>query len=456
MAPEKQDVKNWEKVQAEFMVKCLEEKPRFLPSGKLVSKEKLDYRDVIEKASRSMIRFKKPERLIRMIVRIIAEQVRVMHTGVLLYKEKNDSYVLIDSKGAAGKKIPIGYVRIPSGDYLISEFTEKNSILLDEHSALTHERIEGVLNNAELVGKYPELKNRINRINAEMALLRADICIPAYFKKKLLGILILGVKLSGEKFDDNEIGFFATLANDVAMAITNAQLIATLKLKIKEIGTVYEQQKRLFIHTSIALAAAIDARDPYTHGHTERVTHYSLKIANEMADAPGIVDYPNFKEVLHIASLLHDIGKIGITDNILNKNKKLDEKEYEEVKKHCEIGATILKPIRELGSVIEIVKAHHERYDGTGYPDGLKGNNIPLLARIIAVADVFDTMTTDRPYQKRKFTEEAAREIEKNSGTQFDPAVVKAFLKAYHKGADFLPPSYSKHAVPMIKNGNSV
>lgn len=416
------------------MEKVSELTPKFMPSGRIRTAEKIDYRDVIEKASRSMIRFKKPERLIRMIVRIIAEQVKVSHTGVLLYKKDKDSYVLIDSKGEEGKRIPVGYIRIPSHSPLIGLFSEKKTYLLDERGTLTYQNLERALKNPVLLEKVKGLGERIDKLKAEMDILRANICIPAYFKKKLLGILIMGKKSSGGNFGNEEIGFFSTLANDVAMAITNAQLIDDLQAKVKEVAHLYEKEHRLFIHTSIALAAAIDARDQYTHGHTERVTQHSLMIAEELADAPEVLVYKNFKETLHIAALLHDVGKIGIPDNILNKKRRLTKQEFNKVKMHPEIGATILKPIRELGDIIEIVRSHQERYDGSGYPNGLKGDRIPFIARIIAVADAFDAITTDRPYRRKRNVEEAIKEIAKNSGTQFDPVVVNAFFKAYRQG----------------------
>ena len=416
------------------LVNHIQESPRFLPSGRLKSRDKVNYRQVIENASRSMIRFKKPERLIKMIVRVITEQVGVDHAGVLLYKEEKASYVLIDSKGDAGKKIPIGYVRLPQDCSLITGFHERKSVVLDERGVLTYDNLKAVMKDKDLLAKDEDLKNRINHVKRDMELLGANICIPAYFKRKLLGVLILGPKTTGRRFDNEELGFFVTLANDAAMAIANAQLIENLQDNIKEIAMLYEKQRRLFIHTSIALATAIDARDPYTAGHTERVTHYSLAIVDELRGHPEINDFDEFKESLQIAALLHDIGKIGIRDNILNKKRRLTKKEQAVVMKHSEIGAAILQPIRELGEIIEAVKYHQERYDGSGYPAHIKGKEIPLMARIISVGDTFDAVTTNRPYRRKRRVVEAIHEIKKYSGTQFDPEIVDAFLRAYKSG----------------------
>jgi putative nucleotidyltransferase with HDIG domain len=258
--------------------------------------------------------------------------------------------------------------------------------------------------------------------------------VPIYYKKGLRGVFVLGKKLSNVKFSRQEISFFTTLANDVAMALSNAELIQDLQEKIFEVHSLYEREHRIFIHTSISLAAAIDARDPYTHGHTERVTRYALAIAEELEDLPEANTYRNFRETLHIAGLLHDVGKIGVPDSILNKKSQLTSDEYEKVKEHSVTGAAILYPIRELGDIAREVRAHHERFDGNGYPDGLKGEQIPFIARIIAVADTFDAITSDRPYRQKKMAEVAIQIIKDNSGTQFDPIVVSAFLLAYRKG----------------------
>jgi putative nucleotidyltransferase with HDIG domain len=381
-----------------------------------------------------MIRFKKPEHLIKMIVKTIDDQLKVMHTAVLLYKEEKKSYILIDSKGTTGLKIPVGFVRLSVDNPLISIFSEKNSFFVSETGILNYDDIICGLRNRRILELQPDLYDNLLAIKKQMDLLKAVLCVPCYFKRDLLGILVLGEKISGETFSREEMGFFVTLANDAAMAIANAQLIESLQQKVEEVKELYIREHRIFIHTSIALAAAIDARDKYTHGHTERVTNYCLAIAKELDGVPDVGYYKNFRETLQIAALLHDVGKIGIPDYILSKNGRLTPEEYEEIKKHSVIGAAILHPIKELSDVAREIRHHQECFDGSGYPDGLAGNNIPFVARIIAVADAFDAMTTNRPYRKRKSIEEAVRELKAKSGTQFDPIIVSAFLLAYEKG----------------------
>jgi len=316
----------------------------------------------------------------------------------------------------------------------VNAFTQKHNYLISETGTLSYDDVIACLRSKEILEKQPDLYDELLAIKKQMDILKSVLCVPCYFKRDLLGILVLGEKISGEPFSREEKGFFVTLANDAAMALANAQLIENLQQKVEEVKELYLREHRIFIHTAIAMAAAIDARDPYTHGHTERVTSYCLAIAKELEGLPEVAQYKNFRETLQIAAFLHDIGKIGIPDHILNKHGKLTPEEYEEIKKHSIIGATILYPIKELGDVVKEVRHHQECYDGSGYPDGLKGNDIPFIARIIAVADAFDAMTSNRPYRKKKEFESAIQEIKRCSGTQFDPIVVSAFLLAFEKG----------------------
>ena len=428
----------WSKIHGWMMDKIIDTEGALVPlnpedaASRL--KPELDYQVFLENASRLMIRFKKPERLIRMIVNVIDEQLGISHAAVLLHKEQKNSFVLIDSKGESGVRIPVGFIRMTFDNPLIKIFDERKNYFISETGVIALETLQALLKNKEALEEQRHIANLIDLVIRQMELLKANICIPLYNKKNLIGILVLGDKVSKQTFTRQEIGFFMTLANDVAMAIANAQLIENLQERVEEIKDLYNREHRIFIHTAIALAAAIDARDPYTHGHTERVTSYCLAISDELAGIPEAVAYRNFKETLHISALLHDVGKIGIQDSILNKRGKLTKKEYEKVKEHPVVGAAILSPIQELGDVAREVKYHQERYDGKGYPEGIKGNEIPLIARIIAVCDAFDAITSDRPYRQRKMAEIAVRELQANSGTQFDPLVVSAFLLAFEKG----------------------
>ncbi len=429
---------NWLKLQDWIAEKIRhsEDVPPAIESHEVLQRPKpeRDYQVVLENVSRGMLRIKKPEKLIRMITKSIDEQVQVTHTAMLLRNKSGDTFTLIDSVGAEGIKIPVGFIKLTLKDPLIRFFNESINYKVSFTQAVDYDKLIDSFDKNEHIVKSPALAELVKRALRQMELLKANICVPVYCGKDLSGIFLLGRKLSGETYSRQEIGFFTTLANDAAMALANTQLIQDLEDKIYEIHNLYEKEHDVFIRTSISLAAAIDSRDPYTHGHTERVTQYSLVLANELKDLPEANEYKNFIETLHLSALLHDVGKVGVPDSILNKNGQLTKEEYERVKEHPSTGSSILYSIRELGNIADEIRAHHERYDGTGYPDGLKSEDIPFIARIIAVADTFDAITSDRPYRQRSMSEVAVQIIKDAAGTQFDPIVVSAFLLAYRKG----------------------
>ena len=306
--------------------------------------------------------------------------------------------------------------------------------LEEEKEVLTADEVGHWLRSEKLFPHRTVLKRTLGEIKVEMEHLGAQVCIPAFSKAQMLGILVLGEKLSGDPYSREDLDILSTLANEGAIALENANLYEQLYDRMHQIEDLYQREHNLFIHTAIPLAAAVDARDPYTHGHTERCTHYAMMILDELGDHSESAHIPRFREMLKIAALLHDIGKIGVPDEILRKKGKLTPKEYKKMQEHPLVGAIILQPIKGMEEVARAVKAHQERYDGKGYPDNLRGTEVPLMARIIAVADTFDAMTTDRPYRKRFPEAVAVKEIEVCSGTQFDPVVVQAFMRAYKKG----------------------
>jgi putative nucleotidyltransferase with HDIG domain len=240
------------------------------------------------------------------------------------------------------------------------------------------------------------------------------ICVPVKVKEKVIGVLEAINKQDGVDFDQEDLALFASLADQVAIALDNARL--------------YQEQEEMFFQTAESLADAIEKRDPYTGGHTQRVTLYSMAIAQYLPLEP--VE----KKWLKIAAVLHDIGKIGIEDQILKKPGQLSPEEYDVIKHHTDLGAEIIDHIRQLKEIIPGVKYHHEQINGRGYPNGLKGEDIPLIAKIVSVSDTYDAMTTDRPYRHALTKKAALRELKRCSGTQFDRKVVEAFMKAYRNG----------------------
>lgn len=230
---------------------------------------------------------------------------------------------------------------------------------------------------------------------------------PLEIKGNALGLI--GVVDNKEGASEIKLEIFCALGSQAAVAIENASL--------------YKRLRDAFLHTSESLAAAIDSRDPYTGGHTRRVEDYSVRLADHLNLSK------HEKEELRLAAILHDIGKIGIDDAILRKGGALSEDEEFMMKSHPEIGARILGFVKEMRNIIPGVRYHHERFDGRGYPEGLKGEDIPLYARIISIADAYDALTTDRPYKKAVDKDTALEEIAKDKGSRFDPFIVHTFYK---------------------------
>lgn len=250
---------------------------------------------------------------------------------------------------------------------------------------------------------------------------KSSIVVPLKVREnKVIGVLSIS-KFSFYPFTQDDLKILYNLANIAATGIEKAKLYQDLDLYSSRLEESY-------INTIKSLAKAFEARDKYNKGHMERVLKYGLAIASEI-DSSLLND-----DVLKLSLLFHDIGKIEIPDSILNKPSKLTDEEYEIIKRHPEAGEEILKNVKFLQEVAEIVKQHQERWDGKGYPRKLKGEQIHLYARIVALADAFDAMTSDRVYRKAMSVEEAVEEIKRNSGTQFDPFVVEAFLRAYQNG----------------------
>jgi response regulator RpfG family c-di-GMP phosphodiesterase len=183
-----------------------------------------------------------------------------------------------------------------------------------------------------------------------------------------------------------------------------------------------EKIRAAFLNAITALAYALEAKDKYTSGHSQRVAEISVTIAKELGMRKAEV------ERMRLAGSIHDIGKIGVRESILNKSTQLIDEEYQSIKYHCQIGERILAPVVDDEEILKMVRHHHERYDGTGYPDGLFEGQIPLGARILAVADAYEAMTSERPYRQAMSAEIARAEIERGKGIQFDPEVVDAFL----------------------------
>ncbi len=389
----------------------------------------VNYKKELETASKGMIMIHEPETLIKLIVRMIVRKVKIKYAGMILYDADKESYVLSISKGEKGVKVPANFVRFNKDSPVIKLFTrpEYKPLTLGRNALLT-EDLNKLIWQESVFDAGNGSKELLHQIIEQMEMFNAVACVPAYYRDSLLAVLLLGEKIDEAKFDQDELDFFAALASDAAMAIKNARLFTDLKVEA-------ERNRRLFIKTATVLGSTIEAKDEYTHGHTERVTKYAMAIARYLV-ASDQLEYSNiFFENLYISGLLHDIGKIGVPETILCKPDKLTDEEFDLMKKHPTRGVEILEPLaEEFQDCMKAIKHHHERYDGRGYPDGLEGDNIPIVAAIIAVADAYDAMTTDRPYRKGLSKEIAVSEIEKNLGKQFHPIPAQAMIELAKRG----------------------
>lgn len=258
------------------------------------------------------------------------------------------------------------------------------------------------------------------KILPDLRLAVFEYVTPVLVKGAVKGLVFTGPKLNGEEYSDYDKDMLMFIANSSGIGMENVRLIKQLQVT--------------YVSTLKTLISVIEAKDPYTRGHTERVAAYAVAIANSMNLPESTCRRITF------GALLHDIGKLGVLENVLHKEGELDADEWELLRSHPEIGARIVAKMEFLTGTAEIVRHHHESWDGSGYPDGLKGEEIPLGARIVAVADSFDAMTTDRSYRRALSVDEAIDRLQTGVGTQFDPKIVRLFVRHIRKkGSELVP-----------------
>jgi hypothetical protein len=288
---------------------------------------------------------------------------------------------------------------------------------------------------------------------------RVELIVPLIIRDELVGCIFLGEKATGEPFSGYDKDIICAMARHIGVGIAQRNLMAELERRAEENRSLYENLRTTYKDTVKAFAAAIDCKDKYTEGHSERVGKYTEIIAAELGwDADHV-------EGAAIAGYLHDVGKLAVDRNIINSPVRITASENAQLSKHPTVGYEILLPIHHPYADVPLAaKYHHERLDGRGYPDGLIDQEIPYIAKIVNLADSFDAMTTDRPYKRRRNSEEVIDDLHRNIGKQFAPELVTSFCRAMLKelasekkekrfrrllGKDYLN---SETIIPLLKN----
>jgi HD-GYP domain-containing protein (c-di-GMP phosphodiesterase class II) len=258
--------------------------------------------------------------------------------------------------------------------------------------------------------------------------LRVDLIVPLVLRDNLVGLILLGSKATGEPFSAEDCEVICSMARHIAVGMQEHRFFEEVTRRAEENRQLYEGMRAIYRDTVRAFAAAIDCKDKYTQGHSERVGKYSEIIAREMGWSEDEI------EGIAVAGYLHDIGKLVVERDIINAPYRIDAKQSSELNRHPAAGYEILLPISHPYADIPLTaRYHHERIDGRGYPEGLTGDQIPLVAKIVSLADSFDAMTTDRPYKKRRGMEDVVDDFRRNTGKQFAPEVVASFCRALLK-----------------------
>lgn len=357
---------------------------------------KYEYLGVLRNFTDRLVMILELRRLMQTIVDNIGQILQVEYVALMLYDPKTHEY---QTKASVGFESDVRDVSFKHDALMIQHL--KSRLKFKHQMAQKSKILE------EKAWGFPTLAE-------QMDMFKAELFIPLFFSEKLIAVLTLSEKKSGEYYSSSELRLLKTLANQAAIALSNAMS--------------YDELKKNLLGTIEALSTAIEAKDVYTRGHSERVVKIAVEIAKEMSVSRDEID------ILRYAGMLHDIGKIAIDDSILQKATSLTPDELNKIMDHPEIGENIIAPIKFLDDVRQIIRNHHERWDGRGYPDRLNSDRIPVLSRILAVADAFDAMTSARSYRPARDTEKALDELIKCSGTQFDPVVIDAFAQAHKKG----------------------
>ncbi len=390
-------------------------------TDKFLYQKKYSYHRILEDAGKGMLFVTNVDRLLKLIVRMLTRHMRVTNVAIYLYDKDTGSY---KCRAVGREEIEI-QKEIKSTNALIEWLKEKKTPLL----------IDDIINWVQKEAMFPHkivLKRTLEQLRVTIRSLKAALCVPAFIRGQMIGFLVLGDKLSGAGYTRDDIVLLGTLSNSAAIAIENAHMYEELHNRIKRVADLYKEQHELFIDTATAFSYAVDLRDAYSRQRAQRIIEYCMVIIKGLDKMnAGYSNEPDFLENLNIAALLQDVGRVAISDSILNKKGPLTPEEREVVRKHVDIAVTVLKPIKELEPVINIIRYHHEFYNGRGYPEGIKGDEIPFASRILAAANAYDAMTSERPYRKAMSHQKAAERLKQGSGKDFDPIVVEGLFVGF-------------------------
>jgi len=350
--------------------------------------------ETIHESGKAVVSLLDRRELLNVIMRLTTSSLGYDRSIILLHDEEEQSLVTAASSGGELELMKqFGGYRVPlsrTSNILVRSFNSGKPVLVDDVA-----------------------QHGLNRKNALLKAFAPTsfLIVPLISRGKVIGVLAADRASRHAPITQEDLDSLAGFGNHIAVALENSRL--------------YQSLEQASLDAIQALAKAVEAKDPYTHGHSERVAEYSLRLASVI----GITE----KQLLNLklACMIHDIGKIGITEKILLKPGRLDQEEQNAIMHHPVIGEAIIRPLKGLGDIARIIRGHHERYDGQGYPDRLKGEEIPLEARIMSIADSYDAMTTTRPYRTPLPEDAVNRELVDNRGKQFDPYLVDIFLKLH-------------------------
>lgn len=276
----------------------------------------------------------------------------------------------------------------------------------------------------EVAAELNGLSQFVKRNGDILKRLRAHTFVPMVVHGELEGVIFLSEKFTKEPFTEDDMELIGTISRHIGIAFYNHRLLVSLRRKAEENRKLYQDMRRMYQDTIKAFGAAIDLKDAYTKGHSDRVARYSEAIAREMGITGADLEH------IEVAGYLHDIGKIVVDRSIINNPRPLTDREFQELNRHVTTGYEILSNINHPWKEIAyMTKCHHEKVDGTGYPQGLRGDEIPLGSKIVTLADSFDAMMTDRPYRSRLSLDRALSDMHLNAGKQFASEVVSAFCR---------------------------